>query len=101
MCKRKRGRGNFLNAKNRNCCAWPRPDKMVLNSKWHKGRKDNWVPLPGIYHEENGKYYQFKEGEKVEAEFCGMPLEGNEPLSPGNWNKKCCEGMLVGENAIS
>lgn len=48
FCKDVRGRGHYLNAKERTCCTWTRPDKMMIGSKWYKA-SNPIEPLPMLY----------------------------------------------------
>jgi hypothetical protein len=91
FCEKIRGRGRFLNAKERPCCAWVRPDKMWANPKdhWHKGSKKDWKPLAALYNQNNPK-----------NNHCGAEFKSpssSEFKKEGNFRSTCCRGVEDGE----
>jgi hypothetical protein len=78
FCSNIRGKGHFLNAKERMCCTWLRPDKMFPTDQWHAADPNNILAggNPPLY--ENGK----------ENHHCGVNFTDYSEL--GTFRTECC-----------
>ena len=94
-CANSRGRGHFLNAKERMCCTWTRPDKMFDTDKWHtkngKTNADLTIPLPALYTVNTSGYALTKEGGSINH--CGVDITEYKQSSSGKMRGPCCEGL--------
>jgi len=91
FCERIRGRGFFLNARERTCCAWVRPDKMWADpmDSWHqKNPNDMWKPLAALYD-------QTKTNSHCGGEF-STPQDAWNKFN--NFRQQCCASLKGGES---
>jgi hypothetical protein len=89
FCLDIRGKGHYLNAKEKMCCAWARPDKMMIQSNWHKNTDptsiDMAFPLPALYSNQFDDNHHcgvnFTEGTNPEFKIhcCGREDDGKIP----------------------
>eukprot|EP00931_Biecheleriopsis_adriatica_P011927 TRINITY_DN11301_c0_g1_i1.p1 TRINITY_DN11301_c0_g1~~TRINITY_DN11301_c0_g1_i1.p1 ORF type:complete len:715 (-),score=142.71 TRINITY_DN11301_c0_g1_i1:265-2373(-) len=86
FCKNIRGRGHYLNAKEKLCCTWTRPDKMMIGSKWYKA-SNPVVPLPALYN-----------ASRSDNHHCGADFQtgGN-----AEFGRKCCRKVFDHPSSVA
>jgi hypothetical protein len=83
FCKQIRGRGRFVNAKERMCCTWTRADKMFDTDQWHAA--DTSDPIAG------GNPSIYKTGQT--NHHCGFDFTDDSTVGKADHRGRCCEAV--------
>jgi hypothetical protein len=86
FCNNIRGQGHFLNAKERLCCVWTRPDKMMIGSQWYK-EDDPVFPLPALYN-----------SSRSDNHHCGVDFQMGQNAEFG---RECCRKVFDHPDSIA
>lgn len=86
FCKNIRGRGHYLNAKEKLCCTWTRPDKMMIDSKWYDASNPT-VPLPAVYN-----------SSRSDNHHCGVDFQ---VMSNSNAGRECCRKVFDHPSSVA
>lgn len=86
FCRNIRGRGHYLNAKEKMCCTWTRPDKMMIGSQWYDP-ENPFVPLPALYNPN-----------RTDNHHCGDTFQEGTNAYHG---RKCCRKVFDHPDSIA
>jgi hypothetical protein len=87
FCKQIRGRGRFVNAKERMCCTWTRADKMFDTDQWHAAEPAD--PIAG------GNPAIYKSGQT--NHHCGFDFTDDSTVGKADHRGRCCGAVKTAE----
>jgi len=92
FCRNIRGRGHFLNAKEKMCCTWTRSDKMMNDDKWHNNTRNPVIPLPSLYNSSRsdnhhcGKKFQHGTNAVAGRDCCRKVFDHPDSIAQGRYS---------------